>query len=68
MLPKIEVNLQSVSQSKPFKSKNVKPDYYQKRRKANYSNVFEVFDDDIQTPGALDSDGYRTKGTTNINN
>lgn len=38
-------------QQKPFKSKNVKPDYYKNRRKANYTNMFEVFDDDTQTMG-----------------
>ena len=31
--------------------KQVKPDYYQKRRKANFSNIFEVFDDDLNTGG-----------------
>jgi len=38
-------------QQKPFLRKHVKPDYYKNKRKQNYSNMYEVFDDDTQTLG-----------------
>ena len=47
-LPSIDQAGSGGLQQKPFKSKNVKPDYYKNRRKANFSNMFEVFDDDTQ--------------------
>ena len=46
ILPSIDaIGLGGLHQ-KPFKSKNVKPDYYKNRRKANFTNMFEVFDDE----------------------
>lgn len=80
-LPSIDPVGSGGLQQKPFKSKNVKPDYYKNRRRANFANMFEVFDDDTRTLGqagppnaqdyddskrSIESDDNRTLGTIQV--